>query len=184
MTSPLTPHSSGNALPSRQSLSRQSGLHRVISHLTESLQQDMLVRQTVYPLQTSLQVDRIVLYHFYRPWKGQVTYEALSDGRYSILGSTGADDCFNDEYADLYLTGRIRAIADVNREPIHECHRAFLQSLQIKANLVVPVLTASGLWGLLIAHHCRSAHPWTDWEIEQMQKGAEALAAAPSIRAS
>jgi GAF domain-containing protein len=184
MTLPFPPHSSGGALPSGQPASNDPGLQRVISHLTESLQRDMLVQQTVDQLQTSLQVDRIVLYHFYRPWKGQVTYEALRDGRYSILGSTGADDCFNDEYADLYLTGRIRAIADVHQEPIHECHRAFLQSLQVRANLVVPMLTATGLWGLLIAHHCRSTHPWTDWEIEQMQQGAATLAAAPSIRAS
>jgi GAF domain-containing protein len=159
-------------------------LNRVINHLTESLQRDILVQQTVYELQNSLQVDRVVLYHFYRPWKGQVTYEALSDERYSILGSTGADECFNDEYADLYLSGRVRAIEDVNQEPIQECHREFLQSLQVRANLVVPVLTSTGLWGLLIAHHCRSPHVWAKVEIEQMQKGAETLAAAPTIQTS
>ncbi|PSB13532.1 hypothetical protein C7B76_19450 [filamentous cyanobacterium CCP2] len=183
MTSPFTPPSD-RSLPTGQPPSSHYGLQRVVSHLTQSLQQDILVRQTVCQLQNALQSDRVVLYYFYRQWKGQVTYEALSNDHYSILGSTGADECFNDEYAGLYLAGRVRAIVDVDREPIHECHREFLQSLRVRANLVVPVLTAKGLWGLLIAHHCRSVHPWSEEEIEQMQKGAETLASAPAIQAS
>jgi GAF domain-containing protein len=183
MTSPLSP-SSNSSLPTGQPASSRHGLQRIVNHLTESLQRDVLVQHTVCQLQRTLKTDRVVLYYFYRPWKGQVTYEALSDERYSIFGSTGADECFNVDYAELYLSGRIRAIADVNQEPIQACHREFLQSMQVRANLVVPVLTGKGLWGLLIAHHCQAAHPWFESEIEQMQKGAEILASAPSIQAS
>jgi GAF domain-containing protein len=184
MTSPFPSHSSGGALPSGQPPSSDHGLHRVVHRLTQSLQRDILVQQTVCQLRSELQSDRVVLYYFYRPWKGQVTCESLSDEGYSILGSSGADECFTDEYADLYLAGRIRSIGDVDHEPLHECHREFLQKLQVRSNLVVPVLTSKRLWGLLIAHHCRSTHPWLESEIEQMQKGAEVLASAPAIQAS
>ncbi|HEY9748111.1 MAG TPA: GAF domain-containing protein, partial [Allocoleopsis sp.] len=94
----------------------------------------------------------------------------------------GADDCFNDEYAGLYLDGRVRAIADIETEPIQECHRDFLRSLQVRANLVVPVLTSKGLWGLLIAHHCQATHEWSAEEIKRMQQSATRLATAPTIR--
>ena len=100
------------------------------------------------------------------------------------MGSTGEDGCFNDEYAALYLAGRSRAIADIAVEPIHDCHREFLQGLQVQANLVVPVLVPKGLWGLLVAHDCRSIHPWSEEEMTLMQKAAKTLAESPAIRDS
>ncbi|MDJ0734839.1 MAG: GAF domain-containing protein [Nostocaceae cyanobacterium] len=157
------------------------GLQRVLQRLTTTIQRDALVRQTTEKLRDSLQVNRVVLYYFYNQWHGQVTFESLSDNKFSILGSTGPDDCFNDEYAALYLAGRVRAIPDIELEAIDDCHRNFLRSLQVRANLAVPVLTPKGLWGLLIAHHCQAPHSWSVSDIEIMQKGAETLATAPCI---
>jgi GAF domain-containing protein len=157
------------------------GLRRTMLRLAQSLERDAMVEQVTTDLQHQLQVDRVVLYYFYRQWEGQVTFEALSDPRYSIFGSTGPDECFNDEYAALYLAGRVRAIADIEAEPIADCHRDFLRDLQVRANLVVPVLIPQGLWGLLVAHHCQSVRPWSEADIASMQAGAEQLATAPAI---
>jgi GAF domain-containing protein len=157
-------------------------LQRLITRLSERVERDELVQTTVSDLQRRLNIDRVVLYYFYRQWKGQVTFEAFSDRKFSIFGATGPDECFNEEYAALYLAGRVRAIADIEAEPIAECHRDLLRSMQVRANLVVPVLIPQGLWGLRAAHHCQSPHPWTDTDIVTMQKGAETLAIAPSIR--
>ena len=157
-------------------------LHRLADRLARNLERDSLVQKITNELQQKLQADRVVLYYFYRQWKGQVTFESLSNPQLSIFGSTGADDCFNDEYAALYLHGRVRAIADIETEPLHACHRDFLQQIQVRANLVVPVLTAKGLWGLLIAHHCQSPHHWSAAEIGQMQQSAKRLATSPAIQ--
>jgi GAF domain-containing protein len=157
-------------------------LQRVLTNLSTTLERDQLVVKITSDLQRQLKVDRALLYYFYRPWKGQVTFEALSAPQFSIIGSTGPDECFNGDYAALYLAGRVRAIADIEMEPIADCHRDFLRSLKVRANLVVPVLIPQGLWGLLVAHHCQSARVWTEAEIMAMRQGAEALAIAPSIR--
>ncbi len=124
----------------------------------------------------------MVLYYFYRQWEGQVTFEALSAPEFSILGSTGPDLYFNQDYAGLYLARRVRAIADIEHEPIQDCHQDFLRTLQVRANLVVPILTAKGLWGLLVAHHCTESRPWSDADIEHMKTGAQRLATAPAIQ--
>jgi GAF domain-containing protein len=153
----------------------------VINRLHVTLERDQLVGQITGDLQQQLGVDRVLLYYFYRPWKGQVTFEALSDPQFSIFGSTGPDDCFNDEYVALYLEGRVRAIADIETEAIAECHRDFLRDLKVRSNLVVPVLIPKGLWGLLVAHHCQSVRHWADADVAAMQQGAKALAIAPSI---
>ncbi|MEL6815618.1 MAG: GAF domain-containing protein, partial [Cyanobacteria bacterium J06598_3] len=103
-------------------------------------------------------------------------------------------------YAELYLAGRVRAIANIETEKIEPCHRDFLRHLQVKANLAVPILvekssepqaqrqqtekqqTEKRLWGLLVAHHCQGVRAWTNSEIEQMQQGAAVLANASSIK--
>jgi GAF domain-containing protein len=160
------------------------GLRRIFNHLARTIERDTLVQQATDRLRTSLQIDRVVLYYFFDQWNGRVTFESLSSPEFSIFGSTGPDQCFNDEYAALYEAGRVRAIADIEIEPIQDCHRDFLRTMQVRANLVVPILTAKGLWGLLVAHHCRSSRLWLQSDIDVMQASAEALATAPSIQQS
>ncbi|WP_228041195.1 GAF domain-containing protein [Nodosilinea sp. LEGE 07088] len=157
-------------------------MSRVINRLSITLERDSLVKQVTHDLHQKLGVDRVLLYYFYCQWKGRVTFEVLSDPKFSIFGSTGPDECFNDDYAEMYLAGRVRAIADIEAEPIADCHRDFLRDLKVRANLVVPVLTPNGLWGLLVAHHCQSTYPWSEADIVAMQQGAETLAMAPSVR--
>ncbi|WP_239005376.1 GAF domain-containing protein [Gloeothece citriformis] len=146
-----------------------------IQRLNQNLEEDILVQETVNELRKTLEVDRVVLYYFYRCWKGQVTFEALSKPELSIIGSMGPDECFNEEYASWYETGRIRAINDIENESIAICHRDFLRDLEVRANLVVPLLNRRGLWGLLIAHHCQSPKFWTACDIEAMKTAAVKL---------
>ncbi|MDJ0703186.1 MAG: GAF domain-containing protein [Leptolyngbyaceae cyanobacterium MO_188.B28] len=160
------------------------GLQRVVDRLSRTLARDALVQTTVESLREQFQVDRVLLYYFYRCWKGQVTFESCSKGTLSIFGSTGADDCFNAEYADLYLKGRVHAVANIETASIDPCHLEFLREIKIKANLVAPILTPKGLWGLLIAHHCKAPHLWSETEINAIRAAANHLATAPAIRDS
>ncbi len=157
-------------------------LRGVFDRLSKNLERDRLVQQTTTDLRNSLQVDRVVLYYFYEKWQGRVTFEALSDQKYSIFGSTGPDACFNQEYAALYLAGRVKAIADIESEAIADCHRNFLRELNVKANLVVPILNARGLWGLLVAHNCQDIYAWSEVNITEMRQGAESLAMSSAIQ--
>ncbi|WP_442948706.1 GAF domain-containing protein [Nostoc sp.] len=53
------------------------------------------------------------------------------------------------------MAGRVKAIADIELKSIEPCHQDFLCNLQVRANLVVPILILRELWGLLAAHHCQ-----------------------------
>lgn len=159
-----------------------SGLERLLQRLTNSLTQDLLVQSVTDKMRKQLRVDRVVIYYFYRQWSGRVTFESISAKHYSILGSTGPDECFNSEYAQLYQHGRVNAIANIETAPIADCHRDFLQGMQVKANLVVPILPPSGLWGLLVAHHCQSPVNWQSEQITMMQMSAITLAKSPTIQ--
>lgn len=157
------------------------GVKQILTRLSQNLNRDHVVQQVTKSLRNYLAVDRVVLYYFYQQWEGQVTFEALSSSQYSIFGSKGPDECFNAEYAALYQAGRISVIEDIETAEIAQCHRDFLHKLQVRANLVVPVLSPQGLWGLLIAHHCQQPRSWSQSDIEKMQQGAAKLAQADSI---
>jgi len=159
-------------------------LRGVFDRLSKNLERDRLVQETTTNLRNYLQVDRVLLYYFYEQWLGRVTFESLSDQKYSIFGSTGPNECFNQDYAALYLAGRVRAIADIELEVITDCHRDFLRDLGVRANLVVPVLNSKGLWGLLIAHSCKDSYNWSDLNIAAMQQGANGLAMSTAIQDS
>ncbi|PSB05998.1 hypothetical protein C7B62_23930 [Pleurocapsa sp. CCALA 161] len=161
-----------------------SGLEKLLQRLTNSLTEDLLVQSVTDNIRNQLKVDRVVLYYFYRHWEGRVTFESLSAKKYSIWGSTGPDDCFNGEYAALYQNGRVSAIANIETAPIADCHRDFLREMEVKANLVVPVLPTSGLWGLLVAHHCQNSVDWSKSQITMMQAGANTLARSEIIAGS
>jgi len=165
-------------------LMSDQNLLRVANRLAATLARDTVVQETTDKLRNSLQVDRVVLYYFYREWEGRVTFESLSSSEFSIFGSTGPDECFNGDYAAMYQAGRVRAIADIETEPIQACHRDFLRNMQVRANLVVPVLNHGRLWGLLVAHQCQDTRSWSASDIEAMQQGAETLATAAAIRDS
>jgi GAF domain-containing protein len=159
-------------------------LQSIFDRLSRDLARDILIQTTTDQLRKTLNADRLVLYYFYYKWAGRVTFESLSSQKFSILGSSGPDECFNGDYAKLYEDGRVRAITDIESEPIQPCHRDFLRDLQVKANLVVPILIDRGLWGLLVAHQCQSTYAWSPAEIIAMQAGAEKLAMSESIRHS
>ena len=159
-------------------------LQRIFDRLHKDLSRDTLIQTTTDRLQQTLNADRIALYYFYCKWSGKVTFESLSDEKFSILGSSGPDECFNGDYAAMYEAGRVRAIPDIELEPIAVCHRDYLRELQVRANLVVPIINERGLWGLLVAHQCQSTHDWSAAEIIAMQTAAGSLAVAPSIQNS
>lgn len=159
-------------------------LDRILKRINITLERDSLVKQTLNRLRAKLQVDRVVVYYFYRKWEGQVTCESLNSPQFSILGSTGPDECFNGEYARMYEEGRVKAIEDIETADITPCHRDFLKDLQVRANLVVPVVNNKGLWGLLIAHQCHNTRIWLQEDIIAMREGAKTLATSDPIENS
>jgi GAF domain-containing protein len=140
------------------------------------MDKDARVQIAIDTLRQHLNCDRVVIYTFNSDRIGQVTFEALSNRQFSILRTSGADDCFNGEYTKLYEDGRIRVMVDIELEPIQPCHREFLRGLNVRSNLIVPILVDDRLTGLLVAHHCQYTYNWNSDCIQAMQTAANDLA--------
>ena len=154
-------------------LQQQLEQTRLINHITQqircSLDLNLILSTAVAQIRDLFKVERVVIYRFLPDYRGEVIAESVDPQCLALLNQVIVDPCFQGKLVTAYQEGRITAIEDIEQAPINPCHRQLLASLQVRANLVVPILVDQKLWGLLIAHHCSGPHPWTPWAPEMME---------------
>ena len=162
-----------------QDLARRQGLiNRISTQIRDSLELMPLLQTTVQAVRSQLMTDRVVVYRFRPDWTGEVIVEDVEPTWCSTLGEIGTDNCFPAGLAERYAQGRIRAIHDIHEADLDTCHVDYLQQLQVRANLIVPILIKKHLWGLLIAHECRGPRHWTNGETELLTALADQVGIA------
>lgn len=140
------------------------------AHIRRSLDIDTIINTTVEEVRKFLQCDRVLVYRFNPDWSGMIVAESVRLGWPSVKGITLQDPCFNPNLARRYREGHIHYFDDIESCELSPCHTQILQPLEVKANLVVPILQQEQLWGLLTAQHCRSPHHWQEAEIKFLQQ--------------
>ncbi|WP_084639673.1 GAF domain-containing protein [Geitlerinema sp. PCC 9228] len=162
-----------------QRQAKSESLVRLITNqIRSSLDLETILQTTVEGVRQLLNTDRVVVYQFGEDWNGSVVVEDVIEPWDSVLGNMGADDCFSEKYAYLYQNGRVRAIDNIREAGLDDCHVQFLEKLQVKANLIVPIVMGKNLWGLLIAHECSQPRSWRTYEINLLTQLGEQIAIA------
>jgi len=165
-----------------QRVQHQTQFERIVAAVTQrirqSLELDEILQTTADEVRQLFDVDRVVIYQFKPDWSGLVAVESLAQGCMSILGFHVMDTCFQSTAAIYYQQGNSRAIENIETAGLSPCHVELLRSLQIRANLVVPILQQKRLWGLLIAHQCSSTRLWQQSEINLFNQLASQAAIA------
>ncbi|MDF5711594.1 MAG: EAL domain-containing protein [Nostoc sp. S4] len=150
----------------------------VTQRIRQSLELDEILQTTADEVRQLFEVERVVIYQFKPDWSGLVAVESLAEGCMSILGFRVMDTCFQSTRAIYYQQGNSRAIEDIETAELSPCHVELLRSLQIRANLVTPILQQKRLWGLLIAHQCSNTRLWQQSEINLFNQLASQAAIA------
>jgi GAF domain-containing protein len=120
--------------------------------------------ELVYQL---LNCDRAVVYSLQSDSYCQIVAEAVTPGYTQTLGTTIKDSCFEAGYIEKYSRGRVRAITDVYQSGMNPCHIENLEKIDVKSNLVVPIVRQdSSLYGLLVMHQCSQTRQWQQPEVE------------------
>lgn len=129
-----------------------------------------VLQTTVNEVRQFLQTDRVLMLQFEPDFSGTVAVESVGSKWISILNNQIHDPCFAEKHVEPFRQGRITVNNDIYVENIAPCHLASLESFQVRANLVVPILPGEKLWGLLIAHHCEAPHYWKPLEIDLLRQ--------------
>ena len=171
-----------NPALTKRNLQRLLDEERLVAKISDSIRRTLdlpqILKAAVSEVHGLLQTDRVVVFRFESHWQGIIEAESVSHPWKEILALKVKDDCLANVYVGEYRLGRVSAIPDIEAGGIDPYHKALLQSLQVRANLVVPVLQGDNLWGLLIAHHCCAPRQWTDESIQLLKQVAAQLGIA------
>jgi methyl-accepting chemotaxis protein PixJ len=148
---------------------RERLIGQIIDRIRQSLDLDTIFRTTVREVRRQLSADRVGVFQFYPGAgydDGEFIAEDVQSGFSSAVAAKVHDHCFGDEYAAEYTKGRIQAVADIYDANFSNCHIDILSQFEVRANLIVPLLKGSELWGLLCIHQCSEPREWQEDEIE------------------
>ncbi|MDZ8054300.1 MAG: GAF domain-containing protein [Aulosira sp. ZfuVER01] len=167
---------SSNITPAKQ-VERDGRLQSQRAQLVEAIAQkicqsqdlETILQQIVKEVRNLLNSDRVLVYRFLANGNDAIVAEATVAASGSLLDKNITDPCFSNKNRERYKRGGIQVIEDIYAAGLHPCQIDFLASLQVRANLVVPILLQQELWGLLIAQHCCKPHQWQDTEIDLLK---------------
>jgi twitching motility protein PilJ len=152
----------------QQTLSAQRSqiLSQTVLNIRKSLSFDDILQTGVDEIRRLLTVDRVVIYRFNEDWlSGTVTAESVGPGWIRAMGKT-INDPLKPGDIDRYHTGRIWFAEDIQNADLTRCHCEILERLEVRANMVAPVLRNGSLIALLCAHQCSSTRKWEPEEID------------------
>jgi PAS domain S-box-containing protein len=173
-----------------QQLRRERLVVAMLDRIRSSLNLEEVLTTAVEQVRQFLQTDRTVIYRFNPDWSGFVVVESVAKDRISMRSLNNLEGCFTERLVDIYQQGYTRSVEDIYRENMSESHLEFLEKIEVKAKLVVPILKAresisqaqptaeNQLWGLLIAHDCSGPRSWDASEIESLRQLCVQLAIA------
>ncbi|WP_373538591.1 ATP-binding protein [Chamaesiphon sp.] len=165
----------------QQLLQNQLEQQRLVMDMTirirRSLDLSEILQTTVDEVRQFLQTDRVIVYEFAPDWSGTAIVESVGADWKAILNTTIYVTCI-ELYLEDFQRGVGTANADIYNAGIDEWYIQLLESLQIRANLLVPIFKGDTLWGLLTAHHCSAPRPWQTAEIELLEQIASQVSIA------
>ncbi len=133
-----------------------------ISNLTT---EEEVLNTAVKIVHQILKCDRAVVYSLLSPSQGKIIAECLTPGYTPTIDSVIIDPCFEARYISKYQKGRIRAITDIHKAGMSSCYVENLAKIEVKANLIVPLIAPdTSLYGLLVMHQCSQARQWKQSE--------------------
>jgi len=137
----------------------------IMLSIRQSMNLEDLLQTTVTEARRALKADRVVIYRFTHDMGGYIATESVLSGWPEALRNSIEDPCIGKELIEAYKRGRVVATKNVFETDFSIDHLKLMERLQIKSNLVTPIITGDTLFGLLIAHHCSEIHEWEPYEI-------------------
>jgi len=158
----------------RQRQAQAAERARLLADLTlrirRTLDFDTILATSVEGLREVLEVDRALVYRFNPDFKsGYITAESVTQGWKRAKGQTVYDPLLP-EALERYYSGIVSVRENVEREDMRDCHCEILENLEVKANMVAPILVGDDLIGLLCVHNCASPRRWEDEEKDLLQQ--------------
>ncbi len=145
-------------------------LEAIARQIHQSVELETILHQTTKELRQFLNCDRVLIYRFQADGSGVIITESTVTASERLLGKNITDPCLGGKHREHYGRGCIQVVEDIYAAGLHSCYIDFLASLQVRANLVVPIFKEQDIWGLLIAQHCHQPRQWQQTETDLLKQ--------------
>jgi PAS domain S-box-containing protein len=162
----------------RQQAEREFVLREITQRIRKSLDLPTIFGTAVCEIRQVMETDRVGIFKFaddHNFEEGEFVAEAVGNGFEAILGAKIHDPGFTQQLARYYQQGKISVVEDIHTAGLRDDEVQVLAKFQVRANLVVPLLNGSELWGLLCIHHCATPRSWQAIEINLIEHIAEQI---------
>jgi signal transduction histidine kinase/NO-binding membrane sensor protein with MHYT domain/DNA-binding response OmpR family regulator len=181
---------------------RERAIGQVIYQMRQTLDLKTIFDTTTSELLHTLQGDRVLVYRFNGDWSGCIVSEALQNPYCGTVGNpdleailvdypeckgcnfSGDDTLMQDVYLQATQGGPYRrprdyrAVTDIYAAGFDPCYVAFLEAIQARAYVIVPIFCRDRLWGLLATYQNSGPRDWRITEIYTLGRIAEQLGSA------
>ncbi len=157
---------------------RELVLREITQKIRKSLDLKTIFETSVAEIRQFLETDRVGVFKFDSDSDldlGEFVAESVNPEFRSILGIKIHDPGFGKRLGSAYQQGEFTVIQDINNAGLTEREIQFLAKFQVRANLVVPLLNGSILWGLLCIDCCTAPRSWQTSEINFVTQIAEQI---------
>ncbi|MEM8829244.1 MAG: PAS domain S-box protein [Cyanobacteria bacterium P01_G01_bin.19] len=139
-----------------------------------------ILQTAVTEVQHLLLCDRVLIVKIQSNRTALPISEAVLPDLIPMLGYELADPLLIGKQLAHYRQGEVLAIDNLATAAIHLDIKQLLQQFQVRAELVVPILSQQELKGLLIAHQCHNSRQWQESEVELLKQLADQIGVALS----
>ena len=159
---------------------RQHLIHTIALRIRQSLNLEETLNTAVREVRQLLECDRVLLYQSASKIEDKIVAESVETGYISAMGMEIQDNWGLELGQELTHY----QLPNIYKAPLSNSYLNFLEKLQVKAILVVPILLSneedlpSKLWGFLIAHQCSTPRHWEAGEAKLLEELSVQLAIA------
>ncbi|PSB03451.1 PAS domain-containing protein [Merismopedia glauca] len=158
-------------------VTRERLVAAIANRIRSSLNWQEILDTTVTEVRSLLGCDRVAIWQFQPDWSTIAVAESAASNQPSYLGRQVEDTCFTPNRL-TYWNERILVVPDIYTTEMSDCHQEFLEQLQIRAKILVPIVQGETVWGMLSAIESQAPRQWQTGETALLQQIATQLAIA------
>lgn len=170
----------------QQRREREALLSEISAQIRTTFDFPAILNMAVARLREALDTDRVLAYQLLPDQSGICIAETVHSPYPPMLGQSFPSECIPPPYLEAYRLGKLWSVANVDQEPLADCHRAMLKQVRTRSMVAVSIQHLQetldpqqrSLWGLLVVHHCRGPRNWTVDEQQLIQSVADQVAIA------
>ncbi len=162
---------------SKQQAERDRLLGAIALRIRQSLDLPEILHRTAVEVQQFLQTDRVLIYRFDEAHSGSLVASSVSP-EWNLEEAIDLHRMWYRDGQAAYERGETQVVHDIEQQQMPPEYLRLMNTLRVKAKIVVPIIQDEEVWGVLTVHQCSGTREWQTFEIDSLQQLAIQVAIA------